>query len=88
MKVSCLQENLAKGLSIVGRAVASRSTLPVLSNVLLATDNGHLKLSANNFEMGINCWVGAKIEQDGAITVPARLLTEFVNSPHRPAGIT
>lgn len=80
MKVSCLQENLAKGLSIVGRAVASRSTLPVLSNVLLATDNGNLKLSANNFELGINCWVGAKIEQEGAITVPARLLAEFVNS--------
>jgi len=80
MKVSCLQENLAKGLSIVGRAVASRSTLPVLSNVLLATDNGQLKLSANNFELGINCWVGAKVEQEGAITVPARLLAEFVNS--------
>ncbi len=80
MKVSCLQENLAKGLSIVGRAVASRSTLPVLSNVLLATDNGQLKLSANNFELGINCWVGAKVEKEGAITVPARLLAEFVNS--------
>lgn len=80
MKVSCLQENLAKGLSIVGRAVASRSTLPVLSNVLMKTDNGQLKLSANNFELGINCWIGAKIEQEGAITVPARLLTEFVNS--------
>ena len=80
MKVSCLQENLAKGLSIVGRAVASRSTLPVLSNVLLATDNGQLKLSATNLEIGINCWVGAKIEQEGAITVPARLLAEFVNS--------
>jgi DNA polymerase-3 subunit beta len=80
MKVSCLQENLAKGLSIVGRVVASRSTLPVLSNVLLATDGGQLKLSANNFELGINCWVGAKVEKPGAITVPARLLTEFVNS--------
>ncbi|MCL4300890.1 MAG: DNA polymerase III subunit beta [Anaerolineae bacterium] len=80
MQVSCLQENLAKGLSIVGRAVASRSTLPVLSNVLLATDNGQLKLSATNLEIGINCWVGAKIAQEGAITVPARLLGEFVNS--------
>lgn len=80
MKVSCLQENLAKGLSTVGRAVASRSTLPVLSNVLLATDNSRLKLSATNLELGINCWVGAKVEQDGAITVPARLLMDFVNS--------
>jgi DNA polymerase-3 subunit beta len=80
MQVSCLQENLAKGLSIVGRAVASRSTLPVLSNVMLATDNGQLKLSATNLEIGINCWVGAKVIEEGAITVPARLLGEFVNS--------
>ena len=80
MRVSCLQENLAKGLSIVGRAVATRSTLPVLSNVLLATDDSRLKLSATNLELGINCWIGAKVEQDGAITVPARLLTDLVNS--------
>ncbi len=80
MKISCLQENLAKGLSTVGRAVASRSTLPVLSNVMLTTDNGHLKLSATNLEIGVNCWIGAKIEEEGAITVPARLLSEFVNS--------
>jgi len=80
VKVSCLQENLAKGLSIVGRAVASRSTLPVLSNVLLATDNGQLKLSATNLEIGINCWVGAKVEEEGSVTIPARLLGDFVNS--------
>ena len=80
MQVSCLQENLAKGLSIVGRAVASRSTLPVLANVLLATDNGQLKLSATNLEIGINCWVGAKVINEGAITIPARLLGDFVNS--------
>ena len=80
MKFSCLQENLAKGLAIVGRAVATRSTLPVLSNVLMATDEGRLKLSATNLEIGINCWIGARIEEDGATTVPARLLTEFVNS--------
>ncbi len=78
MKVSCLQENLAKGLSTVGRAVATRSTLPVLSNILLATDNGQLKLSATNLEIGISCWVGAKIEEEGSITVPARLLSDFV----------
>ncbi len=80
MKVSCLQENLAKGLGMVGRAVASRSTLPVLSNVMLATDGGRLKLSATNLELGINCWVGAKVQEEGATTVPARLLTDFVNS--------
>ncbi len=80
MKFSCLQENLAKGLAIVGRAVATRSTLPVLSNILIATDEGRLKLSATNLEVGINCWIGAKVEEDGATTVPARLLTDFVNS--------
>lgn len=80
MKVSCLQENLAKGLAIVGRAVATRSTLPVLSNILLSTDGSRLKLSATNLEVGINCWIGAKVEQEGATTVPARLLADFINS--------
>ena len=80
MKFSCLQENLAKGLAIVGRAVATRSTLPVLSNILIATDDGRLKLSATNLEVGVNCWVGAKVKEDGATTVPARLLTDFVHS--------
>jgi DNA polymerase-3 subunit beta len=80
MKVSCLQENLAKGLAIVGRAVATKSTLPVLSNILLATDQGRLKLAATNLEIGITCWIGAKVEEEGATTVPARLLGEFVNS--------
>jgi DNA polymerase-3 subunit beta len=80
MKVVCLQENLAKGLSVVGRAVASRSTLPILSNVKLETDDDQLKLSATDLEISINCWVGAKVEEEGAITVPARLLGDFVNS--------
>lgn len=80
MKVSCLQENLAKGLSIVGRAVSTRTTLPVLNNVLIATDKNRLKLAATNLELGITCWIGAKIEEEGATTVPARTLTDLVNS--------
>lgn len=80
MKVSCLQENLAKGVSIVGHAVATRSTLPVLSNILLSTDESRLKLSATNLEIGINCWIGVKVEEEGATTVPARLLADFINS--------
>lgn len=80
MKATCLQENLAKGLSIVGRAVATRSTYPVLANVLLATEEGRLKLSATNFEIAITCWLGANIENQGAITVPARTLTDLVNN--------
>jgi DNA polymerase-3 subunit beta len=84
MKISCLQENLARGLATVGRAVATRSTLPVLSNILLQTDEGRLRLAATNLEIGVNCWVGARIDEEGSVTVPARLLTEFVNS--LPAG--
>lgn len=80
MKVSCLQENLAKGLSVISRAVASRSTLPVLGNVLIATDQGRLKLAATNLELAVTCWIGAKVDEDGATTVPARVLSDFINS--------
>jgi DNA polymerase-3 subunit beta len=80
MKVSIHQANLVRGLSIVGRAVARSSSLMVLSNVMLATDDGRLKLSATNLELGINCWVDAKVEAEGATTMPARLLADFVNS--------
>jgi len=80
MKFSCLQENLSRGLGIVGRAVATRTTLPITNNVLLATDQSRLKLVATNLEMAISYWLGAKVEEEGAITVPARLLTEFANS--------
>ena len=80
MRVSCLQENLAKGLSIVGRAVSSRSTLPVLGNILLEAKDNELRLAATNLEIGVNCWIGAKVEDEGSITVPARLLTDFINN--------
>ncbi len=80
MRVSCLQENLAKGLSIVGRAVSSRSTMPVLGNILLEARDGQLRLAATNLEIGINCWIAAKVEDEGAITIPARLLTDFVGN--------
>jgi len=80
MKLSCLQENLSMGLGIVGRAVAARSTLPITQNILLATEQSRLKLAATNLEMATTCWIGAKIEQEGSITIPARLLIDFVNS--------
>src|SRR3970040_961581 len=80
MKISCLQENLAKGLSIVSRAVASRSTLPVLSNILIATDNSRLRLSATNLEMAITCWIGAKFEEEGSTTVPAKTFADIVGA--------
>jgi len=80
MNVSVSQKHLAHGLSIVSRAVSPRSTLPVLANVLIATDEGRLRLSATNLEMGITCWIGAKIEADGATTVPARTFSDLVNT--------
>ena len=79
-----MQENLARGLSVVSRAVSSRSTLPVLANVLLKTEDAGLKLTATNLEIGITYWVPGKIDEDGATTVPAKLLTDLVNS--LPAG--
>ena len=75
-----MQENLARGLSVVSRAVSTRSTLPVLANVLLRTEDAGLKLTATNLEIGITYWVPGKIDTDGATTVPARLLTDLVSS--------
>ena len=80
MQVSVLQENLAQGLNIVSRAVSPRSTLPVLANVLMATDNGRLRLSATNLELGITCWVGAKIQEEGSITIPAKTFGDLVGT--------
>ncbi|MDO8616816.1 MAG: DNA polymerase III subunit beta [Dehalococcoidia bacterium] len=80
MKVSALQENLAKGLGVVGRAVPVRSTLPQASHVLIATDEGRLKLVATDLMIAITCWIGAQVEEEGEITVPARLVGDFVTS--------
>ena len=80
MKVTILQESLARGLGIVSRAVSPRSTLPVLSNVLVASDEGRLRLSATNLELGITCWIGAKIEEEGSTTVPARTFADLVGT--------
>ena len=88
MKITCLQENLSRGLAVVGRAVANRATLPVIHNVLLSVDQSMLKLSATNLEIAMTTWVGVKIEEEGSITVPARLLSEFVNSlPNDPINL-
>lgn len=85
MNVTCLQENLNRGLNLVSRAVAPRSPLPVLSNVLLATEDGGLKLAAMNQQMAISVWTGASIQAEGAITVPARLLSDFIGQ--LPEGV-
>ena len=80
MKLSSMQENLNRGLNLVGRAAAARTTLPITNNILLSTDQGRLKLAATNLEMAISCWIGAKVEEEGSITVNARLLSDFIGS--------
>ncbi len=80
MKASIPQVQLSHGLGIVTRAVSPRSSLPVLSNILVATDEGRLRLSATNLEMGITCWIGAQIMDEGAITVPARTFSDLVST--------
>jgi DNA polymerase III subunit beta len=79
MKISCKQSDISRGLSVVSHAVATRSTLPVLANILMATDNNRLRLSATNLEIGITCWVPAQVAEEGSVTIPARLLTDFVS---------
>lgn len=80
MKLSCKQQDLAKGLSTVSHAVSNRTTLPILGNILVATDGERLRLSATNLEIGITCYVPATIHEEGTTTIPARLFTEFVGS--------
>lgn len=78
MKFFCTQENLNRALAAVEKIITKNTALPVLSNILLETDNGRLKVSATNLEIGTSFWIGAKIEKDGAITVPARVLASYV----------
>ncbi|MBK8137750.1 MAG: DNA polymerase III subunit beta [Chloroflexi bacterium] len=82
MRLSVLQSNLAKGLSIVGRAVESRPSMPVLSNVLLKTEESRLKLAAVNLSLGlgITVWIGANVEIEGAVTLPAKVFVDLVNN--------
>jgi DNA polymerase III subunit beta len=80
MKASVSQQQLAHGLNLVSRAVSPRSTLPVLANILVASDEGRLRLSATNLELGISCWIGAQIAEDGAITVPSRTFSDLISA--------
>ena len=89
MKVICVQENLSKALSVVNRAVATRSSLPVLANILVATENSMLKLSATNMEISTTVLIGCKVESEGAVTIPARQMTELVSQlGAEPVGAT
>lgn len=80
MKVSVSQQQLSHGLGVVSRAVSPRSTLPVLANVLVASDEGRLRLSATTLELGITCWIPAQIAEEGAITIPARTFSDLISA--------
>ncbi|MBI4506087.1 MAG: DNA polymerase III subunit beta [Chloroflexi bacterium] len=80
MRLTCLQQHLNKALSVVVRAVPAKSTLPVALNVLLATEEGRLRLAGTNLDLAITTWVTGNVEAEGAISVPARILSGFVSS--------
>lgn len=86
MKAVILQEEFFRGLGVASRFVSSRSQLPVLSNILISVKQGKLRLAATNLEMGISYKIGAKVEEEGAVTLPARLVVELVSN--MPAGQT
>ncbi len=85
MKLQVTQENLNKALSSVARVANSRGTLPVLANVLIKTVNNRLSVAATNLDIAITHYIGGKVEEEGSITVPARLMQDFVSS--LPAGV-
>lgn len=80
MELSITQENFARALSAVGRVASSKTQLPILSNILLRTDGNRLLVAATNLEIATTQYIGAKIVKPGSITVPARLISEFVSS--------
>jgi DNA polymerase-3 subunit beta len=85
MKLQVTQENLAKALGSVSRVASSRGTLPILSNVLLKTVEGRLSIAATNLDIAITHFIGSKVSEEGSITVPARLMQDFVSS--LPSGV-
>src|SRR5579859_3212154 len=80
MKVTCRPSVLGQALQVVSRAISSRTTLPILNNILIETTPEGLALSATNHEIGIRKLVPAEVAQDGSTTAPARLLTDFVGT--------
>jgi DNA polymerase-3 subunit beta len=85
MKLQVTQENLNRALNSVARVANSRHTLPILANVLIKTSKNRLSLSATNLDIAITHFIGAKVSEEGSITVPARLMQDFVGS--LPEGV-
>ena len=88
MKVSVTQEKLAKALNLIKDIASSRNELPILNNILLRTDGGRLLIAGTNLEIASTQYIGAKIEDHGSITIPARLVSEFItNLPSGPVEL-
>ena len=79
MKIIILKENLNNGLNIIGRIAGKNLTLPILNNILIETEKSFIVLSSTDLELGIKYWLLAKIEREGKITVPSKILTSFIN---------
>jgi DNA polymerase-3 subunit beta len=79
MKLIILKENLNKGLNVVSRVAGKNLTLPILNNILISAKKNFLNLSSTDLELGIRYWTLIKTEKEGEITVPAKILSSFVN---------
>jgi DNA polymerase III subunit beta len=79
MKVTVSQKNLKMALGLAEKVVSKNNSLPILNNILLKTENGRFKICATNLEIGVNANIGARVEEEGEITVPGKIITEFVN---------
>ncbi|HXH26494.1 MAG TPA: DNA polymerase III subunit beta, partial [Candidatus Acidoferrum sp.] len=80
MKLTVTQENLTKALQVVGKVASGKTPLPILNNILFRTDNNRLLLAATNLELAVTEYIGGKIESEGAVTIPARLMSEFISN--------
>lgn len=88
MKLTCTQENFRKAIFNSERMASKQNTLPILNNILFEADKSGLRFSATNLEMGISVQIGAKIEKEGKITIPAKLISNFVNNLPQGETIT
>lgn len=80
MHIFVLRENLVKALSVVNKGISIKPQIPILSNILIKAEKNQLKLSTTNLELGFIISIGAKIEKEGEVTIPGKLLIEFINS--------
>ncbi len=88
MRIQCAQDHLLRGVQTVGRAISPRASMPILGNILLETTKDGVKVAATDLELGIEAYVAAKVKEGGAVTLPARILTDIVsNLPESPVEL-